>query len=117
MKQVRNLILAAVLPISVLIGCGETQNKQTNESDKAWETADSIRALIVEPTFAKKNFVIAEYGAGLDSKLVSPRPMTAAIEAWDVDGGGRGVVPNGTFLTRPIPLKSKVNLPLEEGRT
>ena len=115
MKQVRNLILAAVLPISVLIGCGETQNKQTNESDKAWETADSIRALIVEPTFAKKDFMITEYGAGLDSTVLSTKAINDAIEACHVDGGGRVVVPKGTFLTGAIHLKSNVNLHLEDG--
>lgn len=115
MKQVRNLLMAAVLPFSLMVGCGETQTKQSKETDQAWETADSIRALIVEPSFAKKDFVITEYGAGLDSTVLSTNAINTAIETCHLDGGGRVIVPKGTFLTGAIHLKSNVNLHLEDG--
>src|SRR5690606_24838094 len=107
------LLCAVVIPIGLLIGCGETPNKR--ETDKAWQTADSIRALIVEPTFAAKDFVITEYGAGLDSAILSTKAINGAIEACHSNGGGRVIVPKGTFLTGAIHLKSNVNLHLEDG--
>ncbi|PRD47851.1 glycoside hydrolase family 28 protein [Sphingobacterium haloxyli] len=117
MKQVRNLLIAAVLPFSLLVSCGESQKKtqETRETDQAWKVADSIRTLIVEPNFAKKDFLITEYGAGSDSTVLSTQAINDAIEACHLDGGGRVVIPKGTFLTGAIHLKSNVNLHLEDG--
>ncbi|PRD54608.1 glycoside hydrolase family 28 protein [Sphingobacterium gobiense] len=115
MKQVRNLLIAAVLPFSLLVSCGEPQKTQEQETDQAWKVADSIRTLIVEPNFAKKDFLITEYGAGSDSTVLSTQFINDAIEACHTDGGGRVVVPKGTFLTGAIHLKSNVNLHLEDG--
>lgn len=117
-KHVRRAFAAAALPLSLLVACGGNQQAQkqpTEESNPVWAVADSIRALIVAPTFADKDFPITEYGATLDSTQLSTQAIQAAIEACHEDGGGRVVVPKGTFLTGAIHLKSNVNLHLEEG--
>lgn len=113
--QMRNLLMAAVLPFSFLVGCGETQTKQMSETEQAWAVADSIRTLIVPPTFADRDFVITSYGAGSDSTVLSTAAINNAIEACHAEGGGRVVIPAGTFLTGAIHLKSNVNLHLEDG--
>ncbi|HLT86135.1 MAG TPA: glycoside hydrolase family 28 protein [Sphingobacterium sp.] len=115
MKEIHNLLIAAILPFSLLVSCVENQKTQEQTNDQAWELADSIRALIVEPTFAKKDFVITDYGAGLDSAMLSTTAINKAIEACHLDGGGRVIIPQGTFLTGAIHLKSNVNLHLEDG--
>ena len=69
---------------------------------------------IVEPTFAPRDFVITDDGAvaGQDA------PVTAAIEkavaACSAGGGGRVVIPAGTWKTGPIHLRSNVNLYLSK---
>lgn len=115
MKQMHNLLAVIVLPLVLLAGCREHQKKEGQDSSQAWEAADSIRTLIVEPSFAKKDFVITDYGAGLDSNILSTMAIQKAIEACYLDGGGRVIVPAGTFLTGAIHLKSNVNLHLEDG--
>ncbi|RZF59313.1 glycoside hydrolase family 28 protein [Sphingobacterium corticibacterium] len=115
MKEIRNLMIAAILPFSLLVSCGESQKKQEQTNDQAWKVADSIRTLIVEPTFAKKDFIITDYGASSDSTKLSTTAINQAIEACHLDGGGSVIVPQGTFLTGAIHLKSNVNLHLEDG--
>jgi len=51
------------------------------------------------------------------SPILDPRAIHAAIAAGAAAGGGRVVVPTGSFVTGPIVLKSKVNLHLADGAT
>src|ERR1700722_695478 len=57
---------------------------------------------------------ITDYGAVGDGKTLNTDAFRKAIEACTGAGGGRVVVPAGTFLTGPIELKSSVNLNLDE---
>jgi polygalacturonase len=57
---------------------------------------------------------IRDYGAVGDGKTLNTDAFRKAIEACTGAGGGRVVVPAGTFLTGPIELKSSVNLNLDE---
>ena len=113
-----------LLPILALaIACGqgpssaeaeETKN-ETAEAATPWNTTmEEIRAQIVAPTFPDKDFVITDFGAVNDSTVKSTDAFKKAIAACNEAGGGRVVVPNGTFLTGAIHLKSNVNLHLED---
>lgn len=115
MKRARHVMMTAILPFSLLVGCGENQNKKEQTgSDQAWEVADSIRNLIVAPVFADKDFIVTDYGAGTDSTVLSTAAINKAIEVCHEEGGGRVIIPKGTFLTGAIHLKSNVNLHLED---
>lgn len=107
--------VVTVLVVSVVIGCGGNPQSKQNDTSQAWKTADSIRELIVAPTFREKDYLITDYGAGLDSTIKSTEAINKAITICHEEGGGRVVVPKGTFLTGAIHLKSNVNLHLEEG--
>jgi len=106
--------LAVLLFLAGLIFCSNTKNISLAEN-KAWDTADSIRKLIVAPVFKNVDYKITDYGATLDSSVKSTEAFKKAIDACNVNGGGRVIVPKGTFLTGPIHLKSNVNLHLEDG--
>src|SRR5690349_10091691 len=71
-----------------------------------------VRALIKAPSFPSKDFVISKYGAVGDGKTMNTEAFKKAIEDCNKSGGGRVVVPLGTFLTGAIHLKSNVNLHL-----
>ncbi|HLA84120.1 MAG TPA: glycoside hydrolase family 28 protein [Thermoguttaceae bacterium] len=69
---------------------------------------------------AQKQFNIVQYGAAAtadDVTKIAPntQAIQKAIDACAAAGGGRVVVPAGTFLTGTIVLKSNVNLHLEKG--
>lgn len=58
---------------------------------------------------------IADFGAKGDGKTSSTDAFKKAIEACATAGGGRVVVPAGTFLTGPIELKSHIDLHVDDG--
>ena len=84
----------------------------------AWATDyKNILARIKPPKFPKKDFSITKYGAIADGKTLATEAFRKAIDACSKAGGGRVVVPNGTFLTGAIHLKSNVNLYISKGAT
>ena len=84
---------------------------------EGWALVPEILARIVPPTFPQRDFEITRYGAVADGRTKATAAIRAAIEACHQAGGGRVVVPAGTFLTGAIHLKSNVNLHLAEGAT
>lgn len=64
--------------------------------------------------YPEKDFSIATYGAVEGGEANNTQAIADAIEACHKAGGGRVVVPAGTWLTGPIHFKSNVNLHLEE---
>jgi polygalacturonase len=79
-------------------------------ADDPWKTEyPRILARIKGPVFPKRDFVITKFGAQADGSD-STEAFNKAIAACSKAGGGRVVVPSGTFLTGAIHLKSNVNL-------
>lgn len=58
---------------------------------------------------------ITAYGAVADSKTVNTKAIQAAVDACAAAGGGRVVVPAGTFVSGSIFLKSNVDFHLSPG--
>lgn len=58
---------------------------------------------------------IADRGAIADGKTLNTRIINDAIDAQSRAGGGRVVIPRGTFLAGTVVLKSNVTLHLDEG--
>lgn len=86
-------------------------------SKDAWERARYIQAKARAPKFRSQEFSIVDYGALEGGEQICTDAIAAAIDACSEAGGGKVVVPAGTFLTGPIHLKSYVNLHVSEGAT
>ena len=69
---------------------------------------------IIPPAFPDKTFDIRNYGAVADTAVKNTDAFAKAIDACAKAGGGRVLVPKGTWLTGPIHLKSNVNLHLQK---
>jgi polygalacturonase/lysophospholipase L1-like esterase len=65
--------------------------------------------------FPQRDFPITNFGAVEGGEIDNTRAITLAINACNQAGGGRVVVPAGTWFTGSIHFKSNVNLHLEEG--
>jgi unsaturated rhamnogalacturonyl hydrolase len=83
--------------------------------EKVWAQVPPILARIKAPTFPDKEFSIADYGAPTDGKSLATDAIRRAIEACHAAGGGRVLVPAGTYVTGAVHLKSNVNLHIDEG--
>ena len=82
-----------------------------------WARVPEILKRIKAPVFPKRDFDVTKYGAKGDGKSDNTEAVRKAVAACNKAGGGRVVVPAGTFLTGPIHLKSNVNLHVSEGAT
>ena len=67
------------------------------------------------PKIPDRTFKLTDFGAVADGKTLNTEAFKKAIAAIDRAGGGRLVVPRGTFRTLPFRLCSNLDLHLEEG--
>ncbi|WP_289763225.1 glycoside hydrolase family 28 protein [uncultured Duncaniella sp.] len=109
-------------------GCKKkcTESKKCNKNSgksldakEAWATLyPQIEKSIQAPTFRDKDYKIFDYGKKSKTKgFLYTELINKVIDLCSREGGGRVIIPKGTWLTGPITLKSNVNLHLEEGAT
>lgn len=107
-----NLLLFVTL---VFISACQTTKKGIQDP---WNQVNTILKNIKPPTFRDKDFVITEFGAVADGTTDCLPAIKNAIAKCNAEGGGRVVVPAGTYLVNgPIHLQSNVNLHISEGAT
>jgi len=80
-----------------------------------WDAVPEILARITPPTFPARDFDVTAYGAKGDGKADCTKAFRDAVVACNKAGGGRVVVPKGTFFTGPIHLLSNVELHVGAG--
>lgn len=97
---------AALVPTLGLAAAAETTGEM-----------EAVLARIKPPVFPKRDFDITKYGATGDGQTKCTDAIKKAIQACHAAGGGRIVVPKGTFLTGAIHLESNTNLYVDEGAT
>ena len=102
MKYINLLIVILLLPCAAFADAWETQYKQIEKN-------------IRQPEFKDKCYKITDFGASTSAKAeVNQKAINKAIAACSKAGGGKVVVPAGTFNTGAITLLSKVNLHVEK---
>jgi polygalacturonase len=69
---------------------------------------------ITIPVFQDKSFSIADFDGKGNGKKLNTDAFAKAIEACSNAGGGKVIIPKGTWLTGPIELKSNVELHAEK---
>ncbi|MEO8062129.1 MAG: glycoside hydrolase family 28 protein [Pseudomonadota bacterium] len=85
--------------------------------DDAWAKAADIARKVSAPAFPARVFDITRFGARADGATLNSASIAKAIDACAKEGGGRVLVPAGTFFTGAIHLKSNVELHVSEGAT
>ena len=88
-----------------------------DSADDPWEQVPKILRRIKAPVFPTRDFDPIRFGAVGDGKTDCTAAFKKAIDTCNQAGGGRVVVPPGSFLTGAIHLKSNVNLHVSAGAT
>ena len=89
---------------------------KSSEFEGGWAKVPGILAVINPPRFPDRDFCVTDYGAEVDSSGNNYLAFKKAVEACHSAGGGRVVVPKGTYrMEGPIHLLSNVNLHLQQG--
>lgn len=109
----------SVALIAALLGGATSVSAAADDAAKAWTTVyPAIEKAVKAPEFRKKDYKIFDYGRVMeDPDYLYSDLINKVIDLCHRDGGGRVVIPAGTWLCAPITLKSNVNLHLEEGAT
>jgi unsaturated rhamnogalacturonyl hydrolase len=107
----------SVVVLCLMIGMLAALPVYSQEGNGGWEKAGQILVRIKVPDFPDRDFVITDYGAKEGGTKDCTAAIRKAIDACSKKGGGRVLVPEGTFLTGAIHLKSNVNLHLLKGAT
>ncbi|MNI23491.1 Exo-poly-alpha-D-galacturonosidase precursor [compost metagenome] len=112
MKQIFSMLLA-------IFACVASQGQQITwtSAKQPLKEIEQLKKIIVAPTFKKKDYSIADFGAIGDGRTKNTVAFRKAIETCNRQGGGRVIVPKGVYLTGAIYLKSNVNLHVSEGAT
>ena len=97
----------AILLLPALEGC---RTFGLGAEPAGWDLVPGILARIRPPVFPARTFDVTQYGARGDGTTDCTAAFRAAIGACSAAGGGRLVVPAGSFLTGAIHLKSNVDL-------
>jgi len=99
-----------ILTFVLLMSCQKTSN------ELGWDDVPEILSQIIQPVFPDRDYIVTEFGASGDSITDCYDAFKKAIKQCNMEGGGRVVVPEGSYLINgPIHLKSNVHLYLSEG--
>lgn len=82
-----------------------------------WSRYAKIAAAITPPRFPNRIFLVTNFGATGDGQTDCTGALQHAIAACHESGGGRVLVPSGTWLTGPLVLESNVELHIAKGAT
>ncbi|HWS00971.1 MAG TPA: glycosyl hydrolase family 28 protein, partial [Prolixibacteraceae bacterium] len=70
---------------------------------------------VQEPVIPANSVLLTDFGAVSGGQDLCTKAFSSAIDALSKKGGGRLVVPRGTWLTGPVTLKSNIELHTEAG--
>ena len=93
-----------------------TREAARSQEKAAWAMMPEILARIEAPTFPNRACRITDYGAVPDDEADDRPAITEALADCATQGGGRVVIPAGTFHSDgPIHFEDNINLHLAEG--
>ena len=106
MRYLKTLLLALLLPACAFAaGWDNKEYKRIEQS-------------IQLPNIAERQFLITSFGAKTTATAAqNQKAINRVISLVSKKGGGKVIIPKGTWNTGAIELKSHVNLVLEEGAT
>lgn len=110
---------AAVLGTALLLssGGGSAFAAPPSATLTPWAEADKIVKSIQRPRIPGRSVSLLDFGAVGDGATDCSAAFRNGIAALSGKGGGRLIVPAGTYLTGPIHLESRIDLHVEKGAT
>lgn len=112
MSKKRNLMY--VTAGTVLTGIGLARLAKQGKKDKETNGIDQVLKQIKAPKFPDREFNVIHYGADNKGIELSTNAIQSAIDDAHRLKGGSVLIPEGTFLTGALELKSNVELHLHE---
>jgi polygalacturonase len=112
--SMKNVIVTCLLLSTPLIS--KTFQLQAGDTT-GWNYVPIILQSVISPQFPNRDILITSFGAIGDGNTDCTQAFAKAIDSCNNAGGGRVVVPAGTYLTDAIHVKSNVNLFVDSAAT
>jgi len=88
---------------------------KTSQTDYLYKGLEFQMPRVKEPVIPANSATITDFGAKGDGQVLCTKAFADAIDAVSKKGGGRVIIPRGTWFTGPITLKSNIELYTEPG--
>jgi polygalacturonase len=113
LKSIFSLVVAAMV-----FSCTSQKKPAVQpEADYLYSGIEFEMPRVQEPVFPDNSVSIVDFGAQSGGQELCTKAIADAIDAVSAKGGGRVIIPRGTWLTGPITLKSNIELHTETGAT
>jgi polygalacturonase len=111
-----SLKTTCLLVTAILFATGTfSQTASTTTQKDLYSGIEFKMPQVKEPVIPKNTVSIVDFGAKSNGQDLCTKAISDAIDAVSKKGGGKVVIPRGTWLTGPITLKSNIELYSEPG--
>ena len=114
MKISKSVLFFLATLLVITITTGQTSPK-TPKVNGLYEGIEFKMSPVKEPVIPANSVSITNFGAKSGVQFLCTYAFSGAIEALSKKGGGRLIIPRGTWLTGPITMKSNIELHTETG--
>jgi len=97
------------IPLFMILWLCSSVTHHTGFGQTGWDALPSILKRISPPAFSQRDLIVTSFGAVGNGTTDCSSAFKKAIEKCSADGGGRVVVPKGTYLVGAIHLKNNDN--------
>ncbi|EHR61493.1 glycoside hydrolase family 28 protein [Saccharomonospora cyanea] len=116
MTPTRTTAVVTAVLLATTLTAGAAADQQVPGERGDWAHAMRIVRDIAAPSIPDRDYLVTDFGAVGDGRTDSHDAITAAIAAAHTDGGGRVVLPEGTWRSDgPLHLESHIELHVSDG--
>ena len=109
-----NSVLSVLSTVLICVA-GWSQSVAQTTAKELYQGLEFKMPVVQEPVIPSNSVVITDFGAKSGGQFLCTNAFREAIEFLSKKGGGKVIVPRGTWLTGPITLKSNIELYTEAG--
>ena len=107
--------ILSVLSSVLIFVAGWSQSVAQTTAKELYQGIEFKMPVVQEPVIPSNSAVITDFGAKSGGQFLCTNAFRDAIEYLSKKGGGRVIVPHGTWLTGPITLRSNIELFTDAG--
>ena len=107
--------ILSVLSSVLIFVAGWSQSVAQTTAKELYQGIEFKMPVVQEPVIPSNSAVITDFGAKSGGQFLCTNAFRDAIEYLSKKGGGRVIVPRGTWLTGPITLRSNIELFTDAG--
>jgi len=112
--NLHNSVLSVLSTVLICVA-GWSQSVAQTTAKELYQGLEFKMPVVQEPVIPSNSVVITDFGAKSGGQFLCTNAFREAIEFLSKKGGGKVIVPRGTWLTGPITLKSNIELFTEAG--